>query len=75
MLKQIAKRTGGQYFRATDNQTLESFYEQINKLEKSKIDQIQYYHYTELYSKFLIWGLLLLLFELTLRKTIYKEIN
>ena len=37
LLKEIAKNTGGQYFRATDNKALKNIYEQIDKLEKTKI--------------------------------------
>ncbi|MGB3454236.1 MAG: VWA domain-containing protein [Moheibacter sp.] len=74
-LKYIAKVTGGQYFRATDNETLREIYEYINKLEKTDVNTIKYYNYTELFSKFLVWALILLIIELTLQKTIYKELN
>src|SRR5690606_2792013 len=65
-LKYIAKVTGGQYFRATDNETLREIYEYINKLEKTDVSTIKYYNYTELFSKFLVWALILLITELIL---------
>ncbi|HET7361556.1 MAG TPA: VWA domain-containing protein, partial [Salinimicrobium sp.] len=42
LLKQIANTTGGQYFRATNNQKLEAIYEEINQLEKTEIEEIEY---------------------------------
>ena len=41
-LKTIAKETGGQYFRATDNQKLKEVYKEINEMEKAKIKTIEY---------------------------------
>lgn len=75
MLQYIADLTGGKYFRATDNTSLEEFYEQIDQLEKSEIEQIKYYDYTEQYQPFLIWALFLLGLQLILQKTLFKEMN
>lgn len=74
-LKYIAKETGGQYFRATDNESLREIYEQINQLEKTDINTVRYYNYTEYFSKILTWALILLIIELILQKTIFKELN
>lgn len=75
MMRYIANLTGGKYFRATDNESLEEIYDEIDQLEKTEINQVKYYNYTELYGKYLSWALLLLFFELLLRKTVFKEIS
>ena len=42
LLMEIAEKTGGLYFRATDNKSLESIYKEIDKLEKTEIEEIRY---------------------------------
>lgn len=73
LLKDIAKVTGGKYFRATDNEKLEAIYEEINKLEKTEIEEFKYYKYEEKFRSwvFLAGGLLLL--EWLLRNTIFRS--
>lgn len=75
LLEHIASETGGEYFRATDNQSLEEIYKQIDQLEKTEINEIKYYNYTELFGKFLTFGLIFLFLELILRKTLFKELT
>lgn len=75
LLKYIAGQTGGQYFRATDNASLEQIYHQIDQMEKTEINEIKYYNYTELFGKFLTWALILLCVEFVLRKTLFKELT
>lgn len=73
LLKDIAQVTGGQYFRATDNEKLEAIYEEINKLEKTDIEEFKYTRYDE---KFRSWVLLaggLLLLEWVLRNTLFRS--
>lgn len=73
LLQVIAESTGGQYFRATDNEKLEEIYEEINKLEKTEIEEFKYYRYEE---KFRSWVLLaggLLLLEWVLRITLFRS--
>ena len=73
LLQDIAESTGGQYFRATDNEKLEEIYEEINKLEKTEIEEFKYYRYEE---KFRPWVLLaggLLLLEWVLRITVFRS--
>jgi len=73
LLKDIAKVTGGKYFRATDNEKLEAIYDEINKLEKTEIEEFKYYRYEE---KFRSWVFLaggLLLFEWLLRHTLFRS--
>lgn len=68
-LREIASLTGGQFYRAKDETTLKQIYEQISKLEKTKIEVHRFYRYNELFGQFLIVGLGLLLAELGLSKT------
>lgn len=75
LLRSIASKTGGEYFRATDNHSLEEIYKQIDQLEKTEINEIKYYNYTELFGKFLTFGLIILLVELLLRQTLFKELT
>jgi len=71
-LTKIANITGGKYFRATDNNKLKQIYEQIDKLEKAKIDVTQYHKKTELFLPFAIIALLILLLEFGLKNTVLK---
>ncbi len=68
-LRQIAERTGGRYFAATDTATLSQIYRQIDLLEKSKIDAPLFTEYKEYYPWFVLAALVLLLAEWTLART------
>lgn len=57
LMQQVAQLTGGEYFRATDNKTLEEIYQKIDSLEKSKISVDEYLHKSE---EYLLWGVLAL---------------
>ncbi|MEM0517499.1 MULTISPECIES: vWA domain-containing protein [Aequorivita] len=72
LLKEIAQKTGGQYFRATNNTKLEEIYEEINKLEKTDIEEFKYTNYDEMFRPWVIFGLILIGFEFLLRITIFK---
>jgi len=74
VLKEIADKTGGQYFRATGNLKLQQIYKEIDKLEKSKIDVKEY---SKKKDEFLVYALIacgLLLLEILLRYTWFKSI-
>jgi Ca-activated chloride channel family protein len=71
-LTKIADITGGKYFRATDNDKLKSIYEQIDKLEKAKIDVTQYHKKTELFLPFVVIALFFLLLEFGFKNTLLK---
>ena len=73
LLKEIAQMTGGKYFRATDNEKLRSIYQEIDKLEKSKVEDVKYYNYDEKYRLLILWAICLLGLELVLRNTIYRS--
>lgn len=73
LLRNIATKTGGKYFRATSNSKLASIYEAINKLEKTEIEELKFYDYDEKYRPYVIFAFLFLLLEIILRKTIYRS--
>ncbi len=71
-LTKIANTTGGKYFRATDNEALKTIYNQIDKLEKAKIDVTQYHKKTEMFFPFAAIALALLLLEFIFKNNILK---
>ena len=73
LMKDIARKTGGQYFRATSNKKLQSIYDEINKLETTEIEELKFYDYQEKFRPFAIFAGLLLLVELGLRQTIFRS--
>ncbi|TDL99818.1 MAG: aerotolerance regulator BatA [Flavobacteriaceae bacterium] len=75
LLKGIASETGGRYFRATDNDSLDEVYREIDRLEKSEIKSLNLYNYTELYRWFLIPGLLLLLMDFVFKYLLIKQLD
>lgn len=75
LLRNIAEKTGGKYFRATDNNSLKAIYEEVNQLEKSEIDQVKYYNYTEYFRYFLIYAIIILFIEMLSKTLIFKTIN
>ena len=72
LLTQIAEETGGQYFRATDLEDLESVYQEIDRLEKTTLEVTRYVRYQEWYWPFAILAALLLLLELIIRYTVAR---
>ncbi|MEC8397372.1 MAG: VWA domain-containing protein [Bacteroidota bacterium] len=73
LLKTIAKNTGGLYFRATDNKKLEEIYAEINKLEKTEIEEFKYYNYDEKFRPLILLALALLLLEWLMRNTLFRS--
>ena len=73
-LKKIANQTGGQYFRATDSDSLKQIYAQIDSLEKSEVKWIDHSEYRELFPLFLIPALLLVLTETVLSQTRLRRV-
>ena len=73
LLKEIAKATGGKYFRATNNQKLKEIYTEINKLEKTDVEEFKFYNYEEKYRALVLFAGFLLLIELILRYTIFRS--
>ena len=73
LLEEIADVTGGKYFRATDNESLEAIYDEINKLEKTEIEEFKYYKYEEKFRPLIFLAGILLLLEWGLRNSIFKS--
>ncbi|MFT5242444.1 MAG: Ca-activated chloride channel family protein [Glaciecola sp.] len=73
LLNEIADVTGGTYFRATDNKKLKEIYNEINKLEKTEIEEIKYTTYDEKYRPLILMALGLLLVEVLLRFTVFRS--
>lgn len=74
VLRQIAENTGGKYFRATSNKKLTEIYQEIDKLEKSKIEVKEYSNKNEEFLPYLIAAMLLFLVEILLRYTVLRSI-
>ena len=75
LLKKIAKETGGNYYRATDNKSLKSVYDEIDQLEKTKIEVSSYKHYAELFFPFALLAIICLVAEVALRYTVFRSIT
>lgn len=73
LLKNIADETGGKYFRATDNRSLNHIYNEIDQLEKSKVEVTSFHRFTEKFYPFIFIAMGLLLIELILRYTLFKK--
>ena len=73
-LEGIAERTGGRYFRATDNDKLQSIYDEINQLEKSKVEVTDYTVYHERFLALLLAALGVLLLKFVFSNIILKRI-
>jgi Ca-activated chloride channel family protein len=73
-LTQVAEKTNGKYFRATNNTKLAGIYKEIDKLEKSKIDVLEYRKKTEEFMPLALIALFFFLLELTARYLVYKSI-
>lgn len=73
LLKSIAEITGGKYFRATDNEKLEAIYDEINKLEKTEIEEFKYYSYEEKFRPWVYLAGVLLLIEWVTRITVFRS--
>ena len=73
LLKEIASITGGKYFRATNNAKLKEIYSDIDKLEKSDIEEFKYYNVEEKYRIFLLPALLLIGLEMILKFTLFRS--
>jgi Ca-activated chloride channel family protein len=75
VLKEIATKTGGQYFRATDNNKLVEVYKEIDKMEKSKIDVRQFTRKEEKYFLPALIAFSLLAIDLLLRKLFLNSLT
>jgi Ca-activated chloride channel family protein len=75
LLKKIASETGGEYYRATGNKSLEDIYNDIDKLEKTKVEVNSFTRYAELFFPFAIAGICCLFLSLILKNTYYRTLT
>lgn len=75
VLREIAQTTGGKYFRATSNESLEQVYDEINQLEKSELKVTKLYNYQEYFRIFLWIALATLIMDALLRWVFYKFLS
>lgn len=73
LMKSIANKTGGKYFRATSNNSLQTIYDEINKLETTEIEELKFYDYDEKFRPFAILAFAFLLMEIGLRTTVFRS--
>ena len=73
-LKDIARITDGEYFRATDNESLEGIYQEIDKLEKTKLNVKEFSRRQEEYLKYALAAFLLVLLDVLLRQTVLRKL-
>ena len=73
-LKEIASMTGGKYFRATNTDSLEAIYDEINRLEKTEAEVDQYEQFDEWFMYLLAPGGILALLHLLLRYTLWRRL-
>ena len=74
LLTHIAQETGGRYYRAQTSEDLQTIYNEIDQLEKTKIEINVLKRYTEEYRGLLGWALLLLAIEFLLRHTLLRSV-
>jgi Ca-activated chloride channel family protein len=74
LLRQVASMTNGKYFRATSNQKLEEIYQEIDKLEKSKIDVTEFRKKHEEFLPLAVLALLLFTLEIFFRNTVFRRV-
>ncbi len=73
MLKEMAKLTGGRYYRATDNGSLRDIYREIDKLERTRVNVEEYRHVAEMYPPWLWAALFVLSLELLLSISVFRK--
>jgi Ca-activated chloride channel family protein len=73
LLTRIANETDGKYFRARDRQTLQNIYQEINQLEKSKVEVTSFQRHDEKFLPFVLAALAFLFLEIVLRLTVFRK--
>ncbi len=72
LLRRLAKITGGQYFRATNNERFKAIYAQIDELEQTEYREFKYYNYAENFRPLVLLALFFLVVEIALRWSVFK---
>lgn len=75
VLQMIASRTKGRYFRATDNNSLEEIFEDIDKMERSKLEDVKISNLPDQYTIFLVVALGSFLAYILLQNTVYRKLE
>jgi Ca-activated chloride channel family protein len=73
-LSDIAKLTGGAFFRAQNSESLKRIYEEIDKMEKTEIKSVSHISYSEHFYKWLWLGFIILVAEMLLQNTVFRRI-
>ena len=73
LLKEIAATTGGQYFRATNNEKLKAIYDEIDTLEKTDVEEFKYTNYEERFRPLVLLAGILLLLQILLKYTLFRS--
>lgn len=73
-LQSVADATGGKYFRATDRQTLQQVFDEIDKLEKSEIDSDSYVRWQDNFMPWIAGALICLVISFVCRYTLLRRI-
>ncbi len=73
LLKAIANETGGNYFRAKDNESLKNIYSEIDKLEKSKVQILTTYRFSEKFFPFVLIALIAIFIEVLLTTMVFRK--
>jgi Ca-activated chloride channel family protein len=74
LLQEIANQTGGLYFRATDKDSLQKIFAEIDRWEKSEVSSRRFYKATDLYPYFLLAALLILLTVEVLKRSLLRSL-
>jgi Ca-activated chloride channel family protein len=74
MLIQIADRTGGKYYRASDNGKLKAIYKEIDQLEKTRIEVRSYRHHAEMFYSFAAVAFILMIVDVGMSRIYLKKI-
>lgn len=73
-LEAVATKTGGKYRRADDAESLRAIYDEINELEKSRVETVRYVDYKEWFAPFALMGFAALALEIVLTSTVFRKI-
>ncbi|HPI21074.1 MAG TPA: VWA domain-containing protein [Candidatus Kapabacteria bacterium] len=74
LLKQVSNMTGGKYFRATNNKGLKEIYTEIDKMEKTAIDELTFSQYRDEFLPLAILAAILIAFEIILSFTVFRRV-
>ncbi len=74
LLRKIADRTGGKYYRASDTAAFRHIYDEIDRLEKTEAEVKKYQRYDEVFGWFAVPGFVLLLLEIALANTVWRKL-